>query len=115
MKGTSNAPLILGIIGSVLMLPALGCTIFCGAVLEESGATGSAALSIIFGIIPIVLGIIGGIKGKTDPTISFICLLVAAVSSLVCLIATALTNFIIFPAIVLYVVGAIIAKTQKME
>jgi hypothetical protein len=115
MKGTSSVPMIMGIIGSVLMLPALGCSLFCGAVFEESGATGSMALMVVFGLLPLVLGIVGGVKGKSDPNISFICLLVAAISAFVSFVLSAFTNFVIIPAVVLYIIGAVIAKTQKME
>jgi hypothetical protein len=105
----------MGIIGSVLMLPAIGCALLCGALYEEAGAPGGTALLVVFAVIPMILGIVGGLKGKTDPTISFICLLVAAVASLVCLILSMFVNWITIPALILYVIGAVIAKTQKME
>jgi hypothetical protein len=104
----------MGIIGSVLMFPALGCTFLCGSCLETS-VEGSTGFFLVFGILPIVLGIVGGIKGKSNPNLSFILLLVAAVCCIVCLIITLGTNIIIYPALILYIVGAVIAKTQKMD
>jgi hypothetical protein len=115
MRGTSSVPMILGIIGSVLMLPALGCSLFCGALTEESGMTGSMGLYVIFGLLPLVIGIVGAVKGKSNPNLSFICLLVAAISAFVSLVLSAFTNFIIIPAFILYIIAAVIAKTQKMD
>jgi hypothetical protein len=107
--------MILGIIGSVLMLPALGCSIFCGAVAEGGIAEGSMALYVIFGLLPLVIGIVGAVKGKSNPNLSFICLLVAAISAFISLVLSAFTNIIVIPAFILYIIGAVIAKTQKMD
>ena len=120
MKGTSNVPLILGIIGAVLMLPGLICAVICGGAVDTLAAyggtiTGASISAWVFGGTPIVTGIIGGVKGKTGPTLSFILLLVSTVLAGVGWYLTAFSSLFHLGALICFLIGAIIAKVQKME
>ena len=115
MKGTSNIPLILGIIGAVLMLPGLACVACIGDVALLAGQAGMAVGAYVFGILPIVTGIIGGIKGKPDPKVSMILLIVSAIAALVGWFFTLYTSTYHLLALVAFVIGAIFARVQKME
>ena len=131
MRGTSNAPLILGIIGSVLMLPGLACSVCVGGIVAAGGAVADMAngggtanttagggigiIIILFGLLPIVLGCIGGAKGKSAPGTAFILLLVSAIAALIGWILVSFTSIFHLAALILYVIGAILAKVQRME
>ena len=74
-KGTSNAPLILGIIGTVLNIPAAMCGAACGSIIKSAGdAGGSSSASFIGGsiiaisVIAGLSGLVGGILGKSNPS-----------------------------------------------
>ena len=120
MKGTSNAPLILVIIGAILMLPGLMCAVVCSGLADYGAAVsrhggGYTFFAFIFGAAPIVTGFIGAFKGKTNPRFSFILLLVSAVCAGIGWCFTAFTSLFHLAALVLFIVGAIFAKVQKME
>jgi len=115
LKGTSNAPLILGIIGATLMIPGLLCAAFVGGLAEAGGASGAGGVSIIFGLAPIVCGFVGGAKGKSSPMTSMILLLVSAVCAGIGWYLTAFTSFFHLASLILFIIGAILAKVQKME
>ena len=71
-RGTSLAPMILGIIGGVLGIPSALCSSLCagimaGAVVETGGSGGFySVLSYLFLIAPIV-GLVAGILAKRTP------------------------------------------------
>jgi hypothetical protein len=122
LRGTSNAPLILGVIGSVLMIPAFGCNVCLIAAASNSSARGSAAeevmfeglaLIIVLGILPLILGILGGAKGKSSPKKSCLFLAIAAAFAGIDWFLTMFTGLFYLGALILYLVGAIIAYTQK--
>jgi hypothetical protein len=98
----------MGIIGAVCMLPSLGCALICGAL------AGDTTIGLIIGLIPIVLGIFGGIKGKSSPTLSMVLLLFSAILALIAYILSPL-SLMNFAALVLFLIGGIMAKAQKME
>jgi hypothetical protein len=114
-RGTSSVPLIMGIIGAVLMLPALACTFLCGAVSQAAGIEGSLGIGIVLGLIPIALGIVGGVKGKSSPTLSMVLLIAAAIIALLGWILGGFVSLIQLGAVILFLIGGIVAKTQKME
>jgi len=122
MRGTSNAPLILGIIGGVLMLPTLLCGMACGAMADagQSMSTGSSnstytLIMFIFFAPPIITGIVGGVKGKSNPNLSCILLVISAVAALIGWVVSSFLNMFALAPLILFIIGAIIAKTQKME
>ncbi|MDR2420826.1 MAG: hypothetical protein LBD49_01805 [Oscillospiraceae bacterium] len=114
-KGTSSVPLITGIIGAILMLPALACVSCASAVAGAGGAKGAAIIGMIIGLLPIGLGIAGGTKGKSSPTLSMALLLFAAILALIGWILTAFTSLMHLAAFILFLIGGIVAKTQKTE
>jgi len=134
VKGTSSAPLIMGIIGGVIGLPSALCSGVCGAavgsalsasaneaaysselseetinqIADTASAGGNAMLAL--GIIAVVLGIIGGVMGKNKPSVAGGLLMVAAVLSLIPVFMGNLLSFVVF---VLFLIGGIISFTQK--
>jgi hypothetical protein len=114
-KGTSSVPLIMGIIGAVLMLPALFCSACAAGVASGLGSGSGTGTLMVIGVLPIGLGIVGGVMGKSKPSLSMILLLVAAALTLIGWILVAFTSMFHLFALVLFIVGAIVAKTQKME
>lgn len=86
----------MGIIGAVLMLPGLACSACVGGAAAAVGADSVAILIIVLGIAPIVLGILGGVKGKSAPLQSFIFLLVSTVCAGTGWYFTAYTSFFIW-------------------
>jgi hypothetical protein len=114
-RGTSNVPLIMGIIGAVLMLPALFCSACAAGVAAGMGEGDATAILMIIGVLPIVLGIVGGVKGKSSPIVSMALLLAAAVLALIGWILVAFTSMFHLAALILFIIGGIMAKVQKME
>jgi hypothetical protein len=114
-RGTSNIPLITGIIGAVLMLPAMLCSVMCAVAGAGFMAEGISPLILILGVLPIVFGIVGGIKGRSDPLLSMIFLLAAAVIALIGWVLSMFTDLFHLGALILFIVGGIMAKVQKME
>lgn len=114
-RGTSNAPLILGIIGAVLMLPGLMCSVCVGGVAAAGGMRGATVIGLVFGAAPIILGIVGGTKGKSNPNMSMVLLLVSALCAFIGWYFTAFTSLFHLAALILFLIGAIMAKVQKME
>jgi hypothetical protein len=117
-RGTSNIPLIMGIIGAVLMLPALFCSACAAGV--AAGASGSdeataTAILIVIGLLPIGLGVVGGVFGKSKPLISMILLLSAAILTFIGWILVMFASIFHLAALILFIVGGIMAKVQKME
>jgi len=111
-RGTSNAPLILGVIGAILMVPGWMCA-YCFADFISDSA-GLAKL-LIWATLPIITGIIGGIKGKSTPTLSMVLLLFSAASAFIGWFYSLYTSIFHLAALILFIIGAIMAKVQKME
>jgi hypothetical protein len=109
MRGTSYVPLILGIIGSILLIPGLLCASCIGAVVQSGGFV------FIFGFLPIIGGIAGGIFGKLNPTLSMIIFIVSAFFTGMVWVLTAFISTLHLAAMILFIVAAVIAKVQKME
>ena len=115
-KGTSEVPLIMGIIGTVLNIPAAMCGAACGAaisVLEKAGNSSSnignyiIAISVISGL----TGLVGGILGKSDPKTAGILMIIATLcAGLEIFGGGGLLAFLVF---LLYLIGAIYCFVQK--
>jgi pSer/pThr/pTyr-binding forkhead associated (FHA) protein len=120
MRGTSNAPLILGIIGSVLMIPGILCSACAGGIggalaSGSSGFESGLVKGTLFGLLPIILGFAGAAEGKSNPTLSFIFLLIAALIAGFRWTTTFFTDLFYLAALILYLIGAIMALAQKKE
>lgn len=117
VRGTSNVPMVLGIIGGVLGIPAAVCSGACAAGLssmatttEQASSTGSFYM--IMGLIAAILGIIFGILAKKSPILSGVMLLVATVLSGITLITF---NVMTLVVVILLLLAAIFAFVQKKE
>jgi hypothetical protein len=118
MRGTSNAPLILGIVGNVLMIPGIFCSACAGGMMglgSGGGFESGVMWGLFFGILPIICGTAGAITGKSKPTFSFILLLLAAIIAGGDWFATLFTDLFYLAALILYLIGAIMALVQKKE
>lgn len=117
-KGTSNAPLILGIIGTVLNIPAAMCGAACGSIIKAAGDGGnSTAASMIGGsilaisVIAGLSGLIGGIMAKPNPATGGILMILATIlSGLEIFGGGGLIAFMVF---ILFLIGAIFCFIQK--
>lgn len=117
-KGTSNAPLILGIIGTVLNIPAAMCGAACGAIIKSVGDAGNSSAASMIGssivaisVIAGLSGLIGGIMAKPNPTAAGVLMIIATIlSGLEIFGGGGLIAFIVF---ILYLIGAIFCFIQK--
>lgn len=116
-RGTSGAPLILGIIGGVVSIPNLLCASVCASAIAgaTTNSSSAAGTGLLFGIVPIVTGIVAGCMGKSNPTVSGILFIISAVCSFITLTFTAFSSLFAWAALILFIIGAIIAFTQKKE
>lgn len=121
VKGTSNVPMIMGIIGGVLGIPAAFCSGACaaciGAVGDASTGTTSHASDLgtfylWMGILGAILGLVGGLLGKKVPVPAGIIMLLATFMSGVTLIAG---NMIALIVAILFLLGAAFCFAQKKE
>lgn len=118
VRGTSTAPIVLGIIGGVLGLPASVCSGACAAgfssLVEESEAviqtTGSTFMAI--GIIASLIAILFACFAKKAPILAGVMLLVSTVLSCITLITF---NVLTLIAIILTLIAGILCFTQKKE
>lgn len=116
-RGTSNAPMILGIIGAFVSLPNILCASLCGATMG-AGMTGSdagAGMGALLGIVPVILGFVAAFFGKTKPAVCGICMFICAAISFITVIMTAFTSLFGWAALILFVIAGIIAFVQPME
>ncbi|MDG2146936.1 MAG: hypothetical protein P8K14_01760 [Flavobacteriaceae bacterium] len=134
-KGTSNVPLIMGIIGAALGVPNIFCAGICGAGAGAMADLAAAGASAAEGAIDVealdmastaaagtgsmwiaggaaLIGLIAGILGKSKPSISGIGMLVA-----MAMVGSTgiLGNMLALLIAILYLIGGIIAFTQKKE
>ncbi len=117
-KGTSEVPLIMGIIGTVLNIPAAMCGAACGAAISAIGeaANSSSASSIgnyivAISVISGLSGLVGGILGKSEPNTAGILMIIATVfAGLETLGGGGLLSLIVC---IFYLIGAIYCFVQK--
>ncbi len=118
VRGTSNVPIVLGIIGGVLGLPASVCSGACAAGLSSIGdpttATTNAAGNtfMTLGLIGAIIGIFFSITAKKWPIASGIGLLVATLFSAITLVTFNMLTLIV---VILLLLAAIFSFTQKKE
>ena len=118
-KQISNAPMILGISGGILGLPAAICSGACAAGLSTlaDGATkqstdnaGSAFLWI--GLIAAILGLVSAFLYKKDSKKWGVMMIIAGLLSGVTLVTFNLLSFIVC---ILFLIGGVISLTQKNQ
>lgn len=117
VRGTSNVPMVLGIIGGVLGIPAAVCSGACAAGLsslstttEQASSTGSFYM--VLGLIGAILGIIFSVLSKKSPIVSGVLLLVAAILSGITLVTF---NVMTLVVVILLLLAAIFSFVQKKE
>lgn len=118
MKGTSNIPLVMGIIGGILSLPSAICSAACAVGLVAFsfpgvGVDGLGEAIMLIGIIGGLLGIVGGIMGKPLPIPAGIVMLISVV--LVGIKTIMGFNFLGVICVALLLTGAAVCFAQKKE
>jgi len=119
-RGTSDVPLVMGIIGTVLNIPATLCAATCGAIVSgvskmagsESGSD-LGNLIIFIAVVSGFSGLVGGILAKSSPNTGGTFLLIAALLSGIEVITIA--NFISFIVFILFLIGSIYAFTKTTD
>ncbi|ADI02083.1 MAG TPA: hypothetical protein GXX39_03940 [Syntrophothermus lipocalidus] len=116
-RGTSNAPMILGIVGAFVSLPNILCASTCGAVVGAgmTDSAGGLGMGAALGFIPVILGFIAAFYGKSKPTFCGISMFICAAISLITVIMTAFTSLFGWAALILFLIAGIIAFVQPME
>ena len=116
-RGTSNVPMIMGIIGGVLGFPAALCSGMCTAGItslagkgDSAGETGTFYLAM--GIVGAILGLIGGVLGKKSPKAAGILMLIAAIISGITVI---IGNMLAAIVAILFLIGGAVCFAQKKE
>ena len=117
-KGTSNAPLILGIIGTVINIPAAMCGAACGEIIKAAGDAGDSSSASLIGssilaisVIAGLSGLIGGIMAKPNPAAGGILMILATILSGLEIFGGG--GFIAFIVFILFLIGAIFCFIQK--
>lgn len=121
VRGTSSAPMVLGIIGGVLDLPAAVCGAACAGgmvgIADETGtgelAASAAGGTMAMGIAAGVLAIVFGCMAKRNPKLAGICMMVSAILNLAVVVMS--MNFMAIISLILILIGSIISFTQKKE
>jgi len=116
-RGTSNTPMILGIIGAFISLPNILCASTCGAIMGAgiTDSAGGLGMGATLGFIPVILGFVASFFGKSKPTFCGISMLICAAISLITVILTAFTSLFGWAALILFLIAGIIAFVQKKE
>ena len=114
-RGTSNVPLILGITGGVIGLPASYCSGMCAAVVDASANSGDELTKIyLYGTLIICLAcIVIACMTKKYPRIAGVVILVLSACGLVLFAVT--MNILGIVAMVLTVLSGIFSLVQKTE
>lgn len=114
VRGTSNAPLVIGVVGGALGLPASFCSGLCAAAVE--GGTGDTGLTEFYlygtAIISIALLIISCFS-KKSPKMAGILMLIGTIVGFVLFGVT--LNMLGIIAMILTLIGGILSLTQKKE
>lgn len=115
-RGTSSVPVVMGALVFVLGLPAALCATVCAAAVTVGTmgiGAGVGGFMVFLAFAAPVLGLVGGILGKSSPTASGAMLLAAALLMLIETIA--MFSVLALIAFILALIGGIIALTQKKE
>lgn len=116
-KSISNAPMILGIIGGILGLPAAICAGACAAGLssmgDDSSASSSSTAGDIFmwiGLIASLLGLVSAFLYKSSPKAWGAIMLLGGLLAGITLVTFNLLSLIVC---ILLLIGGVIALTQQ--
>jgi hypothetical protein len=116
-KPISNAPMILGIIGGILGLPAAICSGACAAGLSTlaDGATSQSSqdagnVFMWLGLIAAIVGLASAFLYKKNPKGWGAMMLLAGILAGITLVTF---NFLSFVVCILFLIGGVIALTQK--
>ncbi len=112
-RGTSNVPMVLGIVGGVLGLPASFCSGACAAVVEEGASTGLTEFYLFGTMIVSILLIVLSCFTKKFPVISGILMIVCTVVGFILFLVTA--NMLGIIAMILTLIASILSLVQKKE
>lgn len=116
VRGTSTAPMVLGLIGGILGLPAAVCSGACAAgltsVVNEASAQSTGNFYLTLGIIGAIIAIVFSCLTKKAPILSGIMLLVATFLSGITLVTF---NFLTLIVVILILIAGILCLTQKKE
>lgn len=112
-RGTSIVPMLMGIIGAVLQLPGALCAGACAAGLSSGSSSTEAGNTFLgIGLVAALFGFVCGLFGKKNPVIAGAGLLIAAVLTGITLVTF---NFFSLIALILFLIGGIMAFAQKKE
>ena len=115
-RGTSNAPIVLGIVGGVLGLPSALCSGACAAAVEsmdEVGAAGVTEFYLYGALIVSLLLIVISCFTKKFPIVSGLLMILCTIAGFVLFGVT--MNILGIIAMVLTLIGSILALVQKKE
>ncbi len=118
-KGTSNGPMIAGVIGFVASIPGTICAGICGAGVDlfSAAATqgemyGAGTTWIIINVAVALSGLVFGIMSKSRPRLSGFILILASILGLIITIIT-LNWFWGLITVASFLIGGIISLTQE--
>lgn len=115
----SNAPMILGIIGGILGLPAAVCAGACAAGLSslaenatEQSVSSTADTFMWIGLISAILGLVSAFLYKKNTKTWGILMIVAGILSGITLVTFNILSLVVC---ILFLIGGIISVTQKKQ
>ena len=119
-KGSSNLPMIIGVMGGVFGMPPAACAGACAVGIGTWGGGSQILLNeigpfyfyLLIGVFGSILGFVGGLLGKKIPNTGGIMMLIAAFMSGITLIKF---NILVLITVILFLLGAIICFVQKRE
>lgn len=118
-RGTSSAPMILGIIGGILGLPGAICAGACAVGVTSIDTANTAAevsqignFYVVVGLIGAILGLVFGILSKRFPRLSGIVMIISAIFAGFTMIAGNMLALIIA---ILFLIGGCLSLSQKKE
>lgn len=116
-RGTSNVPMILGIIGGVLGLPSAVCAGACSAGIGSIDNTTAQAVAegntfMIIALIGAILGLVFSLLAKKYPVLSGIMMIIATFLAGITVI---IGNMFALVVSILFLIGAVFCFTQRKE
>ena len=116
VRGTSNAPMVLGIVGGALGLPASLCSGLCAAVTEELTDSSGSGLTEFYlygtAIISIALIVVSCFSKKSPKVVGILMLLGTVWGGLLFVVTGNILGII---AMILTLIGGILSLVQKTE
>lgn len=113
VRGTSNAPLVLGIVGGVLGLPASICSGACAAAVDMGAETGIVEFYLYGTALLSIALIVASCFTRRSPKVAGILVILLTVCNTVLFGVTG--NILGIIAMVLTLIGGILSIVQKKE